>query len=358
MGSIQTRPVDTTTVDNLIIGIPYVDFAPALVSGGFGSFRNLGIINDASINKTIELATLKSSQSGFGVLAREIVRDLEARLTITLFQHSAANMQYVLGSATSTTENSGTATITNEEVQLQPVATDWTDLEFPLIDTLTSLDPDTITAEAVGTGAGGTFGETQGDFSLDFSVLVLGDITAFTEGGVDRLADLVSGGSPAATEIGVIVGDLSTSGELVWPSGEAPASGDAIVATYLPSFAPVENTDFSVDYPSGRVRRITGSNFLRSLQPILVDYDRVTLDATVLKPFTQNTFSGKARIRLLTDVGINMDWTIPSVDLRLTDTDFEFSREEFGTNELVITMRDNGTTTPYGECRVYDENAA
>lgn len=359
MGSIETRPtgINALTSDNVMIGMPYVEFAPAIGSPAYGPFRQLGIISEARITKAIEAAALRSAQSGIDVLVKEIVRSLEARLIVSVFQFDKDNMQLFFGSSTLTTLNAGTGTVTNEAAELQAAATDWSDLANSLVTTMTSLDPATVTNEAVGTGDG-SLGGTTGDFILDFPVLVIGDVTGFTVGGVDESAKLVSGSTPGAAEIAIVVGDVANSGSITFGSGEIPANGAAIVATYLSTHSLTENTDFSVDYPGGRIRRISGSNKLRGAQPLLVDYSYTTFDGGVIAPFTQLTFEGQLRIKLLTDVGINLTWTIPSVNLKLTDTDFEFNREEFAAGELSITLVDDGTTQPYGTMNVYEESAA
>lgn len=356
--SVQTRPIDITTKDNLLIGVPFVEFAPKLSGGGFGSFRSMGIVQDAAIAKSITRAALKSSHSGVAKLVREIVQEIEARLRVDLFQFGPDNMQLFMGSATLTNENAGTTAVVDEKVTLPSSATEFASLvNLGVSAPITSVDPDTITAEAVGTGDGAT-GTTKGDFALDFKPKVIGDVTSFKEGGTERVSALVAGSTPSAGEIGIVVGTGADAGDITYPAGEAPANGDALVATYTPSHTLVEDTDFSVDYPDGRIRRISGSSILKAKQPLLVDYSYTTFDGKVLAPFSQLTFPGKCRLRLLTDIGINLIWTVPLVDVTLTDEDFAFSREEFATGQLNVTLRDDGTSQPFGTMRLFEEGAS
>src|SRR3990172_4090620 len=123
--SVETRPTDTITSNNLIIGVPYVEFAPSLSSGGYGPYRQLGIVNEARVTKTLELATLKSSHSGTSKLVRELVRDFEGRFVATIYNFVAENMQLFLASASLDTVNAGTTAVVNEAVTLQASDKDW-----------------------------------------------------------------------------------------------------------------------------------------------------------------------------------------------------------------------------------------
>lgn len=356
MGSILTRPSDTLTPDNLLIGMPFVEFAPKLSSGGFGSFRDLGIIRSAALQKTLEVITLRDSRSGISEKIRELVRQFDASLVVTTHKFDKQNLQLFLAAKSVTDINAGTATATNETVTLTDDPKNWADLANSLVQTFTSLEPAQISDEAVGTGDGSTL-----TFNLDFKVNATGDVSSLTVGGTERSGDLVSGTSPSAGQIGLVTGTGSDSGKLTFPSGEAPADGDAIVATYTPSFSLTENTDFSVDYPGGRIRRIDiASDKLKDNQPVDATYDYETFDGAKLPPFSQFVFEGKARVRLLTDVGINLDWEIPVVNLRVTDTEFAFSEDDFATGELALQLIKDSTQPdkPYGEAKVYDENAA
>ena len=359
MGAIETRPSDVLTPDNLLIGMPYVEFRPANTSGGYGEFRSLGIIDSAAIQKTLENATLKSAQSGTDVIVREIVRSFEGRLAITTYKFDSENMQLFLAAASTTQESAGTATATAEAVTLASVYSQWADFAQSLVKAFTTLACAAITDEAVGTGDG-TSGDTSGDFSLDWKPKLVADVTSVTVAGV-AYTPIAVGAKAAGNEVEVVIGTGATAGDLQFAeSGAFVNVTGAILATYTPSHTLVENTDFVIDYSGGRVRRISGELALRNLQPVAATYDYTTYDGISMPPFTQFTFAGQARIKLLTDVGINMEWTIPDVSLKITDTDFEFNKEEFAAGELALTMNYDSTAplAPYGTAYIYDENAA
>ena len=131
-----------------------------------------------------------------------------------------------------------------------------------------------------------------------------------------------------------------------------------IEVTYEPSFAFVLNTDFSVDPKPGRVRLFNldgATDELRSYQPMEASYDYNQLEHQELTPFTQFVFLGRTRIRLLTDVGINLIWTIPSSSVRVTDDAFTFNRDEFQVSQLAIDLLDAGGATRFGTMEVYQE---
>jgi hypothetical protein len=365
--SVQPRPTDTITVDFLQLGMPYIEFAPALSGGAFGPFRSLGVVDSAEIAKTIELATLRSAQSGTSVKLRELVRSFDAILNVGLFQHSPENMQLMFGSSTlvDVTANPA-ASIVGDPFVLTDNNQDFLDLSEQLIDEATVvITADQNVLEPIGTGQGGTFGETTGDFRLDFKISVIGDVTLYQETTgtvvVDRTADLVAGAAPLAGQIGIEVGATAISGQITYPAGEAPASGVVIEATYEPTFATVLNTDFTVDPQPGRVRLLDfetttpNTEPFRQFQTMEADYDFNQIDHDEITPFTQFTFSGQTRIRLLTDVGINMIWTIPVSSVRVTDDAFVFNRDEFQVTSLVIDILDAGGSVRFGVMEVYPE---
>ena len=365
--SVQPRPTDTLTVDFLQLGMPFVEFAPSLGSGAFGPFRSFGVVDSAEVAKTIELVTLRSAQSGVSVKLRELVRQFDAILNVGLFQHSPENMQLMFGSSTLVDVVANpAASIVGDPFQLTDNNEDFLDLAEQLIDESTVvLTADEITLENVGTGQGGTFGEVLGDFALDFKISVIGDVSSYVEttAGVpdERVTDLVAGGAPMAGEIGIIVGAVATGGQIIYPGGEAPASGVLITATYEPTFATVLNTDFSTDPQPGRIRlfdfetTVPGVEPFKQFQPMEADYDFNQIDHDEIKPFTQFVFAGQTRVRLLTDVGINLIWTIPSSSVRVTDDAFTFNREEFQVTQLVIDILDAGGQTRFGTMEIYPE---
>jgi hypothetical protein len=328
MGSVITRPSQPLTPDNLMIGVPYVEFGEETAPNVFSSYRDLGIINEAAILKLI------------------------------------------LGSATLVAQTGGDVAVTNDKVYL-PAFPDWGELTNTIKDqalgSWTDLDASAITGEELGTATGTPFGETTGDFQFDFKIDT-GDVAAscvIYHDGVDVTTlgfSLVDGTSPLTTEIAIEEGNAGATGaRLTYSTGEGPADGVVVSADYTPTPTLTENTDFIVDYQYARVRAISAGGageWLMENQPIDCDYTTTLFAGDLIRPFTQPTVEGRARVRLLTDVGINLVWPIPSVSLRINDDDFAFSKEEFATGSLTLTLNDDGSSDPYGVCQVYDENAA
>lgn len=362
--SVQPRPTDQITEDYLILGLPVIEFAFALGAGLYGSYFGLGIPDSAEVTKELQQAQLRSSQSGSSKLVRELVRQFDATLAVDTFNHSGQNMQLMFASSTLTDVAAANVAVAAEIVNLQASHLTFLNLANQLIQTspTPTVAPGTITDEDVGTGAGGTFGETLGDFALDYKILVVADVTALSIGGVDRTADIVAGGAPAATEIGIIEGSGATGGQLIFPSGEAPAVGAAIVSTYTPSFgALAENTDFMVDYNEGRVRVVGpfggATDRFRTGQPMTVGYTYSQPQASRIAPFTQFVFAGRTRVRQLTDVGSNLIWTIPKTQLRLTADAFVFNRDDLTVTSLAIQFLEDlsNPTQPFGVMDIYRE---
>jgi hypothetical protein len=366
------RPSDVITEENLLIGMPFVEFALKNSNGTYDPYRNLGIIDAAEIQKTLDPQELRSSQSGTSVLVRELVRQFDAQLQVQMFNFEPANMRLLFGASTATTVVAGTPTVTGDPFNLTDDNQDFLDLTEQLLDEpITSVSCDTITLEEVGTQATGgqaaNFGETLGDFALDWKIEdATVDVTSYIEtsaAGVanDRTADLVGGNppTPAATKIGINDTAVANSGQIIYPATEAPADGTSITVTYEPQWAFVENTDFVVDYKQGRVRMLVdfdgATDELKSFQPMEATYDHTEVAHTKLDAFTNFEFQGKARVRLLTDVGINMVWAIPKTNIRLTDDAFAFSKDNPGLGTLLINLLDNGGTYPYGIIEVYEE---
>lgn len=365
--SVQPRPTDNVTVDFLQLGMPYVEFAPLLSSGAFGPFRSFGIVDQAEVAKALELATLRSAQSGVSVKIRELVRQFDATLNVGLFQHSPENMQLMFGSESLVDVVADpAASIVGDPFQLTDEPEDFVDLANQQIDESTVvLTADSIIDEAVGTGTGTPFGETTGDFALDFKISVIGDVASYIErlGGVDteRVGDLVSGSAPMAGEIAIEVGATAVSGEITYFAGEGPADGTEIIVDYEPTFATVLNTDFSTDPIPGRIRLFAfelgtpTTDPFRQFQPMEADYDHVQVDHDEIQPFTQFVFQGKTRIRLLTDVGINIIWVVPRSSVRVTDDSFTFNRDEFQVTPLVVDLLDDGGSNRFGTMEIYPE---
>lgn len=361
--SVEPRPADTTTVDFLQLGMPFVEFAPVLLGGGFGPFRSLGIIDSAEIAKELELATLRSAQSGTSVKVRELVRLFEASIAVTTFAHTPENMQLIFASSTLVPVSGGAIAVVGDPYQLTDDPQDFLNLANANLQEGTVVPTaDLITDEAVGTGQGGTFGETTGDFSLDFKIAAILDVSAYIEttAGVpnDRTGNLVAGTTPMAGEIAIEIGAVAAGGQITYPAGEAPVSGVVITATYEPTFAFVLNTDFTTEPKQGRIRHLAfngGTDALRNFQPMEAAYTYDAVDRNDLQPYTQFVFAGQTRIRLLTDVGINMLWTIPSSSVRLTDDPFTFNRDEFQASGLRLEVLDAGGQIRFGTMQLFEE---
>lgn len=360
--SVEPRPSDNITVDFLQLGMPFVEFAPLLTSGTFGPFRSLGIIDTAEVAKAIELVALRSAQSGISILVRELVRQFDATLNVGIFQHSAPNMQLLFASASNTVISGGVTAVVDDAFNLGDDEQDFLDLQNQLIvEPLTGSSAAEITDEDVGTGDG-TSGDTSGDFRLNFKPFIVGDVTSVTVAGVAFTA-IATGAAAAGNEVEVEVGATVASGDLQFFVGGVAANvTGAILATYEPSFAFVENTDFVVDYQQGRIRylnvedpAVPSTDELKFFQPMEASYDFNEVDHNNLVPYTQFVFQGQTRIRLLTDVGINIIWTIPNTSVRLTDDAFVFNRDEFQVSQLTFQLLDNGGNFPFGIMELYEE---
>jgi hypothetical protein len=359
--SVQTRPVDLLTRVHGLLGTPFVEFAFALASGGYSSYREIGIVEAAEIQQAVAHADMRDPRSGTSQLVRRHTREFDLTLQATTKKFDGANMQLMLLSSDLRQIAAGVTSIADEAFQLTDDADDFVDLDnASLVEPLTAVSAAEIELERVGTGQGTPFGETQADFALDFTVLVFGDISSYIEttaAGVptERVGDLVAGASPAAGKIGIIDTAIATSGEIIYPSGEGPAAGVTIDVTYEPSHTFTENVDYFVDPKSGRVRVLFSSNEARALQPMEVSYDFNAFAHEEIDPGTQLTFPGRARIRHLPDAGVNLIWPIPQVSIQASGDAFTFNPDEWAGQAIQITLENDGTSTPYGTCEIYDE---
>lgn len=353
-----TRTVDALTEKWLLLGLSEFQFAPKLAGGGFGPFVSLGIVDTQELQKEIELMELVDRRSGSEEVVLEIVRKLAFRYQVGVFKWDAANLQLLLGSAELRAVAASTPSVVDEELVLTSDPRDFVPLANRLlVEPLTSVDAKAITDEAVGTG-NGTLGTTLGDFALDFPVNVIGDVTKFMEGSTDRVGDLVAGSSPMAGEIGIVVGADADSGKIIYPAGEAPANGDAIVASYGPTFTFTENTDYFVDPKAGAVRVLTSTLKARAGQTLLVDYDHAVLDHEEVDLGTQRTFAGKARVRHLPDRGVRFVHDVPKASIRLTDDAITFDPQNPSVGTLVVNVLSDGTSKPFGTLEIYPEKSA
>jgi hypothetical protein len=292
---------------------------------------------------------------------RRHTREFDLTLVATTKKFDGANLQLMLLSSDLVQVAAGVTSIANESFQLTDDADDFVDLaNASLVEPLTAVSADEILLERVGTGQGTPFGESQGDFALDFTVLVFGDISSYIEttaAGVptERVGDLVAGASPAAGKIGIVDTAIATSGEITYPSGEGPAAGTTIDVSYEPSHTFTENVDYMVDPKSGRIRVLFSSNEARALQPMEASYDFNAYAHEEIKPGTQLTFPGRARIRHLPDAGVNLIWPIPKVSIQASGDAFAFNPDEWSGQSIQITLEHDGTSVPYGTCEIYDE---
>lgn len=356
--SVEPRPSDNITVDFLQLGMPFVEFAPLLSGGTFGPFRSLGIIDTAEVAKAIELVALRSAQSGVSILVRELVRQFDATLNVGIFQHSAPNMQLLFASTSNVIVSGGITAVIDDPFNVTDDSEDFIDLANQLIDEATVVvTAAEVTDEDVGTGDG-TSGDTSGDFALAFKVLLVADVTSVTVGGV-AFTPIATGAAAAGNEVEVEVGATAVSGDLQFFVGGVAANvTGAILATYEPSFATALNTDFTTDPQQGKIRILLldgAGDAFKSFQSMEASYDFTEVDHNNLVPYTQFVFQGKTRIRLLTDVGINIIWTIPNTSVRLTDDAFVFNRDEFQVSQLTFQLLDNGGNFPFGIMELYEE---
>ncbi len=360
--SIETRPVDLLTRTHGLLGTPFVEWAFALAGGGFGSYRQLGIIEAAELAQAVTHADMRDPRSGTSQLVRRHTREFDLTFNVTSKKFDGANLQLMLLSAALRNVAAGTATATDDAFQLTDDAEDFVDLSNALLDEpLTTVQAAQVVLEKVGTGQGIGFGDTQGDFSLDFKPFVIGDITSWIETplatgvGVERVSDLVAGGAPITTEIGVVVGASATSGEITYFTNEGPLAGTTIEVTYQPTHTFTENTDYFVDPKVGRVRVLFSTNKASALQPMEATYTYNQLLSEEIDPGTQLTFPGRARVKHLPDIGVNLIWPIPKASIQASGDAFTFNPDEFAGQSMQITLEHDGTSTPYGTMEIYDE---
>lgn len=354
------RPTDNFTENNLFIGMPFFFFGPSLTAGGFGTYRDVGIVDAAELQKTVNLLELRRSQSGTSVLVRELVNSLDFRLQVQIFNWEAANMQYLVASSSLTPVSADpTATKTNDLVTTPPTLLEFIDLaEQDIADVaLTQIAPATQTDEDIGTGDG-TTGDASGDFTLDFPIKAVADVTSITVAGVAYTAVGV-GAAAAGNEVEVVITLGGTNGDLqFFVGGVATNVTGAIVGTYTPSFIFsdfVLNTNYILDPIPGRVRFIDYGNQLIAGQQVNLGYTYDQKAHNQVVPGTQSIFAGRGRIQQLTDFGINILWDIPKVSIRLTDDPVSFSRDEPALATLIVALLDDGSATPYGTIKVFSE---
>jgi len=364
--SLESRPSDTFTKDNLLIGFSVVEFTPSLTAGGFGTPVQIGILAGEELQKEVELLQLERGDSGTLTVDRKLISKVEVTMQLEVFNFRADIAELIFGSSDGVPVSADAAaavlndpfTIPNNGAEAERT---FIGLANGDIDEATfigsSVTCATITAEAVGTGDG-VIGTTPGDFSLDFKVVDFNDLTTVTVGGV--AVTPVTGATPSPGEVTVTGGTGATSSELDF--GTIPASGAAIVVTYTPAFTFANLTDYVVDPVLGRIRMLAvgteATDKLRPNQPMLADYSYNRRATTDLKPFTRTQRDGKCTIKHLTDIGVNFIWTIPSATLLITDDALTFGAEEFGTATLALSVNDAGGTDRFGTLELASETQA
>lgn len=358
--SVENRPSDAITEDFLILGLPVVEFGFELAGGGYGAYFGLGIPDSVEFQKALQFAQLRNAQSGTSKLVRELVRQFDASLQVTTFRHNGQNLQLMFASAALADVASATVGVTDDTFYLTDDDQVFHDLAHGrVVEPLTSLDPAPIVDEDVGIGDG-TLGDASGDYSLDFKPLLVADVTSVTVAGV-AYTPIAVGAAAAGLEVEVVVGASATSGDLqFFNAGVAVNVTGQILASYQPSHSLSEGTDFVVDYINGRVRILShdqAADPLKNYQPLDADYDYLEADHELIQPGTQFVFPGRARIRQLTDVGMNLVWPIPKAQVRLTDDAFVFNRDDFTTTPVIINLLEDDTdpTKPYGDLKIYRE---
>lgn len=378
---VQPRPSDTFSRQNLLLGFSIMEFEPALTAGGYGAVVPFGILSAQALQKEIETIVLERGDSGTLTVDREIVSRLQPSFQVQTFNFRSDLAQYIWGSESiaavvADAAAAGTSLVT---IPTTNPYTSFLGLSHANIDESTvEVTCTEIVSEAVGTGDG-VSGGTQGDFSLDFKIKAIGDVTEFLVGGVDQTANLVAGSTPAAGEIAIEIGledSLTTgSGAITFGAAQIPANGAAIVATYTPSFSTTAgdivngglpasaDNDFVFDPLLGRIRflregaddtpfRVAGG------QPLTVGYNYQRNASVTLKPFTQPQSDGRMTVRHLPNYGVNFIYTIPSVTLLLTDDELTFGAEDLATATLNVNINDAGGSDRFGTLQWSSETEA
>lgn len=359
--SVITRPSDLVTEDFLLLGLPVVEWAHQQSGGGFDPYFSLGIPDSTEIQRALQLAQLRNSQSGTSKLVRELVRQFDATLQVGLFRHSGENMQLMWGSASLADVAASVVAVTDDLHYTTSDEQDFLDLSNQDLVEPISAGPNCapISDEDVGTGDG-TTGDGSGDFALDFKPLLVADVTSVTVAGV-AFTPVAVGAAASGNEVEVVVGTGSTSGDLqFYVGGVASNVTGAIVASYAPSHSFSENTDFVVDYKQGRIRYLNvggATDALKASQPMHADYSYNEAEHQLIKPGSQFVFAGRARVRQLTDVGENLVWPIPKAQIRLAEDAFTFNRDAFTVTSLAIQLLEDSSVTgePYGQMKLYRE---
>ena len=372
---LEQRSPDTFTRDWLLLGFSKIEFTPR-VAGILGTPVDLGILSSQELAKEVNLLTLPDGSAGTVSVNRELLSSLEPSFNLSTFNFRKDVAQYIFGapSLTDVTADAA-ASVTAEQITI-PVGTDAARTFVPLVNgdvsdvdanlTLTSQE---ITEVIAGDGTG----DSSGDYKLAYKPFVFGDVTAATQtttatGALVRTFSIVDTTSAGATELGVDDGVVATSGDL--DMFQTMPVGDQLNVTYTPSHAFVEDFDAAdpdmlLDPLLGRIRfpnldtfaTPDGTSALRAGQPVSLAYLYNRRAHTTMKPFTQGggVFEGMATIKHLTDVGINIIWTVPAASIRIDDNALTFGSDDFAVGTIVLNILDAGGTDRYGTIQLASE---
>lgn len=360
---IESRPSDTFTKDNLLIGFSVVEFTPA----ASGVPVQVGILSGEELQKEVEVLQLQRGDSGTLTVDRELISSIEVTMQLEVFNFRADIAELIFGSTDGTIVSADPAASVVDDPFTIPITdaiNSFVGLSNGDIDETTfvgtSVTAATRTDEAVGTGDN-TLGDSSGDYSLDYKPLIVADVASITVAGVTYTPIAVAAAA-SGNEVEVVVGTGATSGDLQFFEGGVAAnvSGE-ILATYTPSHAFANLTDYVVDPKLGRIRVLSvdgGSDALKSGQPMYADYSYNRRATTDLKPFTRTQVDGSCTIKHLTDIGVNFIWTVPSATILITDDALTFGAEEFGTATLALNINDAGGTDRFGTLELASETEA
>lgn len=372
---VAPLPNDTFTREALVLGFPVVTFERALAAGGFGPIVQLGILESAALQNEVDTLVLPKGDTGFVTVNREVVSRVQPSFAIGTFNFQADVAELVFGSTDGVAVVSNpAAVITNESVTTPIAATNLiaTGTMVPLGNAEVDQTAANLTltcATVVEVLPGNGLGTTDGDFTLAFKPLVLADVNngttlEFTEnvratGALVRTFTVQAGEPTGALEAQLAVGLGATSGEL--DLNQVVPAANELRITYTPSHNLVEDEDAAspdmlLDPRLGRIRFPNMDNFatpdgtsaVRQGQALELDYLFSQRASTTFKPFTRPSSDGRIVVQLLTSIGVNFVWTIPSASLILTDEDLTFGTDDFSTASIQVTINDAGGTDRFG----------
>ncbi len=329
------------STENYAVGLPIVYF-----DDGSGE-RDIGNIAGAGIEPAITYLEHFTSRSGVRLKDKSVAVEKAVNITVTFDELNADNLKHFFMSNTLITHAAAVVSVVNEVFSISAYSTVWTALDYTDISSV-SVELGSIDAEAVGTGTGAS-GEEWGDFTLDFAPQSPADITSLTVATTPFVALGDGGAGTASFEVEIICGNTPTGGNMrFFINGSADNVTGAILATYKPSWDGTENTDFSVDYSGGRIRRISGGvdhEVIRDNQNLLIDYMYQTGDEKRIYPMKSDVVEGSARIVFEPEVGNPMQWTIHKCNIR-PEGSLDFNAEDWMTADFVLEILADITDNP------------